>query len=86
MKLKKLITLIEQERCNGDMMSTSVLKNGRASSPTIFSKNFASGSILSISKNYLTQFILHSRTVEILAELINRFSSINIVQDELKVL
>ncbi|MEO6134495.1 MAG: hypothetical protein ABIP35_05045, partial [Ginsengibacter sp.] len=60
MKLKKPITLSEQERCNGDTMSTSVLRNGRASSPTIFSKNFASGSILSISKNYLTQFILHS--------------------------
>ena len=61
MKIKKTITLVQQERCNGDMMSTSVLKNSRASSPAIFSKNFASGSILSISKNYLTQFILHSR-------------------------
>ena len=48
------ITLTEQERCNGDMMSTSVLKNGRESSPIIFSKNFAFGSIPSISKNYLT--------------------------------
>ena len=48
--MKFSITLAEQERCDGDMMSTSVLKNGRASSPTIFSKNFASGSILSIFK------------------------------------
>src|SRR5665213_1148274 len=61
MNREKMITLDQQERCNGDMMSTSVIKNSRASSPTIFSKNFASGSILSISKNYLTQFILHSR-------------------------
>ena len=52
---------MEQERCNGDMRSTSVIKNSRVSNPAIFSKNFASGSILSISKNYLTQFILHSR-------------------------
>jgi hypothetical protein len=60
MKLKKNITLAEQERCDGDMMSISVLKNSRVSNPAIFSKNFASGSILSISKNYLTQFNLHS--------------------------
>ncbi|HEU5052798.1 MAG TPA: hypothetical protein VFT78_06785, partial [Hanamia sp.] len=46
--------------CNGDTMSTMVLKNSRVSNPAIFSKNFASGSILSISKNYLTQFNLHS--------------------------
>jgi hypothetical protein len=61
MKLKKNITLAEQERCDGDMMSISVLKNSRVSNPAIFSKNFASGSIPSISKNYLTQFNLHSR-------------------------
>jgi hypothetical protein len=61
MNLKKNITLAEQERCNGDMMSTSVLKNSRVSNPAIFSKNFTSGSILSISKNYLTQFNLHSQ-------------------------
>jgi hypothetical protein len=60
MKLKKNITLAEQERCDGDMMSISVLKNSRVSNPAIFSKNFASGSIPSISKNYLTQFNLHS--------------------------
>jgi hypothetical protein len=41
MKLKKNITLAEQERCDGDMMS--------------------------ISKNYLTQFNLHSRTRPFLA-------------------
>jgi hypothetical protein len=41
-------------------MSISVLKNSRVSNPAIFSKNFASGSIPSISKNYLTQFNLHS--------------------------
>lgn len=50
MKREKMITLIQQERCNGDMMSTSFLKNSRVSNPAIFSKNFASGSILSISK------------------------------------
>src|SRR5690242_14870516 len=60
MNLQKTITLNEQERCNGEMMSTMVLKNSRVSNPAIFSKNFASGSILSISKNYLTQFNLHS--------------------------
>ncbi len=50
MKLEKMITLVQQERCNGDTMSTSVLKNSRVSNPAIFSKNFASGSILSISQ------------------------------------
>ncbi len=50
MKREKMITLVQQERCNGDLMSTSVLKNSRVSNPAIFSKNFASGSILSISQ------------------------------------
>jgi hypothetical protein len=65
-----MITLIQQERCNGDMMSTSVLKNSRVSNPAIFSKNFAFGSILPISKNYLTQFILHSQNKEWAAQMI----------------
>ena len=43
-----MVTLLKQERSNGDVTSTLLLKNGRASSPTIFSKNFASGSVLSI--------------------------------------
>ena len=43
-----MVLLSKQERSNGDVTSTLLLKNGRASSPTIFSKNFASGSVLSI--------------------------------------
>jgi len=43
-----MVILSKQERSNGDVTSTLLLKNGRASSPTIFSKNFASGSVLSI--------------------------------------
>ncbi len=44
-----MITLQKQERSNGDVTSTLLVrKNGRASSPTIFSKNFAAGSVLSI--------------------------------------
>ena len=43
-----MVILLKQERSNGDVTSTLLLKNGRASSPTIFSKNFASGSVLSI--------------------------------------
>ncbi len=44
-----MVTLLKQERSNGDVTSTLLLrKNGRASSPTIFSKNFAAGSVLSI--------------------------------------
>ena len=44
-----MIILQQQERSNGDVTSTLLLrKNGRASSPTIFSKNFAAGSVLSI--------------------------------------
>ena len=70
MNLKKNITLAEQERCNGDMMSTSVLKNSRVSNPAIFSKNFASGSILSISKNYLTQFNFTRKKIDLLLRLL----------------
>jgi hypothetical protein len=43
-----MVTLSKQEPSNGDVTSTLLLKNGRASSPTIFSKNFAAGSVLSI--------------------------------------
>ena len=48
-KFIKMILLSQQELSNGDVTSTLLLrKNGRASSPTIFSKNFAAGSVLSI--------------------------------------
>jgi hypothetical protein len=43
-----MVNLPQQERSNGDVTSTLLTKNGRASSPTIFSKNFAAGSVLSI--------------------------------------
>ena len=47
-KFIKMIFLQQEERSNGDVTSTLLLKNGRASSPTIFNKNFAAGSVLSI--------------------------------------
>jgi hypothetical protein len=45
----KMVTLLKQERSNGDVTSKLLSrKNGRASSPTIFSKNFAAGYVLLI--------------------------------------
>ncbi len=58
--------LLKQERSNGDVTSTLLLKKiGRASSPTNFSKNFATGSVLSIYY-YTVYFTLPKRTDKII--------------------
>lgn len=53
-----MVTSLKQERSNGDVTSTLLLINGRASSPTIFSKNFAAGSVLSILSTDTVYFTL----------------------------
>jgi hypothetical protein len=60
-----MITLQQQERSNGDVTSILLLKNGRASSPTIFSKNFAAGSVLSILLTDTVYFTLPEKKLVI---------------------
>lgn len=59
-----MVTSLKQERSNGDVTSTLLLINGRASSPTIFSKNFAAGSVLSILSTDTVYFTLPLYLIE----------------------
>ena len=54
-----MLYLQQQERSNGDVKSILLSrKNGQASSLTIFSKNFAAGSVMSILLSDTVYFTL----------------------------